>query len=569
VQGKLDCDGTRPRLVMIPRPEYPRPSLRRRDWVNLNGEWEFGAGQSAAFNRRILVPFCPQSQLSGVGERAPGDVVWYRRRFAAPAADRLLLHFGAVDFRATVWVNGAEVASHEGGHTPFAVDIGGLVAGPDNILVVRAEDPLTDRTIPRGKQSWTEVSESIFYTPTTGIWQTVWLEPLPSRHVRGLRVLPDPVGGAVELEVAAEGRMEVTVSLAGRVTGRWSGSAGGARVDLDTIALWSPESPSLYDVQVTLLDADGRELDSVVSYFGLRTIEAREGRVWLNGLPYVQRLVLDQGYFPGGLLTAATDDDLRRDIELTKALGFNGVRKHQKLEDPRWVYWADVLGLLVWAEMPSAHAYTAAAGARLTAEWRAAVVRDRDHPSIAAWVPVNESWGIPSALDEPARARFLVNLYRLTRELDDSRPVVSNDGWEHAVTDLCTLHDYSPAGELADRYRSLRAALDPGDRPRPPYLRGYEHRGEPLIVSEFGGLSLTGSGGWGYSSVSGADELLGAYRGMIGAVMGPGPVEGFCYTQLTDVEQERNGLLTFERRPKVDPDLIRPITQMQKGHGTG
>jgi beta-galactosidase/beta-glucuronidase len=516
------------------------------------------------FNRRILVPFCPQSQLSGIGERGLGDVVWYRRRFAAPAAERLLIHFGAVDYRATVWVNGSEVARHEGGHTPFTADVTGLARGKDNVVVVRAEDPLSDLTIPRGKQYWKETSESIFYTPTTGIWQTVWLEPLPSRHLHGLRVLPDPVAGAVELQVAAEGRMEVIVSLAGAVVGRWSGAARGARVDLDTVARWSPESPRLYDVEVTLLDADGRELDRIVSYFGLRTIEARDGRLWLNGRPYVQRLVLDQGYFPGGQLTAAADEDLRRDIELARALGFNGVRKHQKVEDPRWLYWADVLGLLVWAEMPSAHQYTAAAAARLTSEWRAAVLRDRDHPSIAAWVPVNESSGIPSSLDEPGRARFLVAQYRLTKELDGSRPVVSNDGWEHAVTDLCTLHDYSPAGELAARYRSLRSALDPGGRPRPAYLPHFSHRGEPIIVSEFGGLSVAGSGGWGYSSVTGPDHLLRTYRAMISAMMGPGPVEGFCYTQLTDVEQERNGLLTFERQPKVDPDLIRPITRMPK-----
>ena len=515
------------------------------------------------------MPFCPQSSLSGIGERAPGDVVWYRRRFDAPAADRLLLHFGAVDYRATVWVNGTEVARHEGGHTPFTADIGALARGADNVLVVRAEDPLSDRTIPRGKQFWKETSESIFYTATTGIWQTVWLEPLPGRRLRGLRVRPDPIGGAVELEVAAEGRIEVIVSLAGTVAGRWSGPAGGARVPLDTVAEWSPESPHLYDLEVTLLDAAGRELDRVVSYFGLRTIEARDGRVWLNGRPYVQRLVLDQGYFPGGLLTAATDEDLRRDVELAKALGFNGARKHQKLEDPRWLYWADVLGLLVWAEMPSAHEYAAAAEARLASEWRAAVRRDRDHPSIAAWVPVNESSGIPSSLDEPARARFLVGLYRLTHELDGSRPVVSNDGWEHATTDLCTLHDYAPAGELAARYRSLRSALAPGGRPRPPYLPGFEHHGEPVIVSEFGGLSLAGSGGWGYSSVPGADQLLRTYRAMVDALMAPGPVEGFCYTQLADVEQERNGLLTFERRPKVDPGRIRPITQTPKRRGAG
>ena len=549
-----------------PRPEYPRPRLRRRDWVNLNGEWEFGAGEAAVFHRRIVVPFCPQSQLSGIGERAPGDVVWYRRRFAAPKAERLLLHFGAVDYRATVWVNGVEVARHEGGHTPFTAEVGALARGPDNVLVVRAEDPLTDRTIPRGKQYWKATSESIYYTPTTGIWQTVWLEPLPRRHVQRVRIRPDPDAGAVDCEVTAEGRVEMVAALEGEVAGRWSGSPGRGRIDLEPVVRWSPEAPRLYDLEVRLLDQGGKELDRVTSSFGLRTVEARDGRLWLNGQPCVQRLVLDQGYFPGGLLTAATDDDLRRDIELAKALGFNGARKHQKIEDPRWLSWADTLGFLVWAEMPNAHEHSAAAEARLMAEWRSAVLRDRDHPSIVAWVPVNESAGVRPPLDGGAQTRQQVALYRLTHELDGTRPVVSNDGWEHALTDLCTLHDYSPAGDLALRYRSLESALDPAGRPHPPYLPGFAYRGEPVVVSEFGGLALSGSGGWGYASVGGPDELLRTYRALVEALMEPGPVEGFCYTQLTDVEQERTGMLTFERQPKADPELLRVITQTPKRH---
>jgi beta-galactosidase/beta-glucuronidase len=549
---------------VLPRPDYPRPRLRRQDWVNLNGEWEFGAGNAARFDRRIVVPFCPQAELSGIGERDPGDVVWYRRRFAAPDADRLLLHFGAVDYRATVWVNDVEVARHEGGHTPFTADVSAVARGLGNVLVVRAEDPLTDRTIPRGKQYWKQTSESIFYTPTTGIWQTVWLEPVAARHVRRLRIDADLDAGAVDLDVVADGRVQAVASLAGTVVGRWAGPAGRAHIPLEEVAPWSPGSPRLYDLEVRLLDDGGRELDRVGSYFGLRKVEARDGRLWLNGRPCIHRLVLDQGYFPGGLLTAAADDDLRRDIELALALGFNGARKHQKIEDPRWLYWADVLGFLVWAEMPNANQHSADAERRLSAEWREAVLRDREHPSIVAWVPVNESSGVRPSHDGGAQARFLVELYRLTRQLDDTRPVVSNDGWEHAVGDLCTLHDYAPAGDLARRYRTVESALEPGGRPHPPYLPGYAYRGEPIVVSEFGGLALAGSGGWGWSEVGSREELLRAYRAMVGALMGPGPVAGFCYTQLTDVEQERNGLLTFERRPKVDPALIRPITRMPK-----
>ena len=545
-----------------PRPEYPRPRLRRPDWINLNGEWEFGAGSRPAFDRHIVVPFCAESQLSGIGE-IPGDVVWYRRRFDAPKAERLALHFGAVDYRATVWVNDRELARHEGGHTPFSVDVTEALRARDNVLVVRAEDTLEDKTVPRGKQFWGRRPEGIFYTPTTGIWQTVWLEPLPARHIRALRINPDLAAGAVDFELDADGRAELDASLDGEVVGRWSGLAGRGRIGLERVVPWHPGSPRLYELEARLLDPEGKTVDRVQTYLGLRAVETRDGRFWLNGEPFVQRLVLDQGYFPGGLLTAPDDDSLRRDIELAKSLGFNGARKHQKVEDPRWLYWADRLGFLVWDEMPSFQAYSPRAEERLAAEWADVVRRDRDHPSVVAWVPANESFGLQE-IEASVRSRFLVRLYQLTRELDVTRPVVSNDGWEHSLTDLCTLHDYSRPAEVARRYRSLEGALDGTVSGHAPYNPGFEFRGEPLLVTEFGGLQLAGSGGWGYGQVAGGGQLLRAYRGLIEGLMGRGPVEGFCYTQLSDVEQERNGLLTFGRVPKVDPGLVRPITETPK-----
>ena len=545
-----------------PRPEYPRPNLARPDWVNLNGEWEFGAGSRPAFDRHIVVPFCAESQLSGIGE-IPGDVVWYRRRFDAPKAERLALHFGAVDYRATVWVNDRELARHEGGHTPFSVDVTEALRARDNVLVVRAEDPLEDKTVPRGKQFWGRRPEGIFYTPTTGIWQTVWLEPLPARHIRALRINPDLAAGAVDFELDADGRAELDASLDGEVVGRWSGVAGRGRIGLERVVPWHPGSPRLYELEARLLDPEGKTVDRVQTYFGLRAVETRDGRFWLNGEPFVQRLVLDQGYFPGGLLTAPDDDSLRRDIELAKSLGFNGARKHQKVEDPRWLYWADRLGFLVWDEMPSFQAHSPQAEERLAAEWADVVRRDRDHPSVVAWVPANESFGLQE-IEASVRSRFLVRLYQLTRELDVTRPVVSNDGWEHSLTDLCTLHDYSRPAEVARRYRSLEGALDGTVSGHAPYNPGFEFRGEPLLVTEFGGLQLAGSGGWGYGQVAGGGQLLRAYRGLVEGLMGCGPVEGFCYTQLSDVEQERNGLLTFGRVPKVEPGLVRPITETPK-----
>lgn len=530
--------------------DHPRPELRRSHWTCLDGEWEFGAGGAPRFERRIRIPFCPQSALSGLRDPEPGDVVWYRRRFDAPDAGRLVLHFGAVDYRATVAVNGKEIAFHEGGHTPFSVDITAIAGRPGNELVVRVEDPLADRTIPRGKQHWTAQPEGIFYTATTGIWQSVWLEPLPERCIESLRLTPDLDAGTVTVGAEAPADVEIVVEFAGRMVGR---RVGNGAVQLTEIHPWSPEHPNLYAVHARLGD------DAVDSYFGLRKIETRDGMFWLNGEPYVQRLVLDQGYFPGGLMTAPSGDDLRRDIELAKSLGFNGARKHQKIEDPRYLYWADRLGFLVWGEMPSLRQWSAAGERRLAAEWAEAVARDRDHPCVVAWVPVNESDGM-----RPDPAAFLDGLREQTRRLDPSRPIVSNDGWEHATTDLCTLHDYAGPGELAVRYRSLESALEPSARARPPYLPGQSYRGEPVIVSEFGGVSLAGDGGWGYAQARDAEELLETYRAMVEALMGRGPVDGFCYTQLYDVEQERNGLLTFDRTPKIDPARVRVVTQTPK-----
>ena len=547
---------------MTPRPEYPRPRLRRDSWLNLNGLWEFGAGDTARFDRRITVPFCPESPLSGVNEHA-GDVIWYRRRFQAPDGDCQYLHFGAVDYWATVWVNDVEVARHEGGHTSFSADITHAVRDGENVVVVRADDPMPDTTIPRGKQYWKDPPETIFYTPTTGIWQTVWLEPLPEQHIRGLDLSVDLDVGTVDFEVAAEGELELVASLEGEVVARWSGPAGKGCLGLNRVVAWHPESPKLYDLRVRLFDHSGRETDRVDSYFGLRAVGTANGRFLLNGEPYVQRLVLDQGYFPGGLLTAASDAHLRRDIELAKACGFNGARKHQKIEDPRWLYWADVLGFLVWYEMPSFHEHTPTAEARLTAEWKSAVLRDRGHPSIVAWAPANESFGLQH-VDESVRARYLLELYELTRRLDATRPVISNDGWEHTLSDLCTLHDYGSPTELGRRYHSLQTTLEASGKHHRPYLSGYGYRGEPILVSEFGGLKLGASDGWGYMEVSDRGKFLDVYRRLIFALMDQGPVEGFCYTQLTDVEQECNGLFTASREPKLDPELIRPITQEPK-----
>ena len=595
-------------MSTVPRPEYPRPQFRREGWTNLNGQWRFAFDDedrgrregwqnvfggslrdgSSPFDRTITVPFCYQSKLSGIGETAFHDVVWYARTFdhaVSRDGERLLLHFGAVDYRAEVWVNGVQVASHEGGHTPFSADVTHALGGPENVLVVRAEDPSRDVTIPRGKQYWKEESEGIFYTRTTGIWQTVWLEPVNRRRVDCIRLTPDVDRASVEVEVHIEGfeagmTLRFIVSFEGEevLDDRVSVASPVVRRHLPLIRpreapdtphlsrwpganLWTPEHPNLYDLRLELLDAGGETPDSVDSYFGVRKIETRDGKVFLNNHPYYQRLVLDQGYFPEGILTAPTDEYLRRDIELAKEMGFNGARKHQKVEDPRWLFWADTLGFLVWGEMANAYQYSEDYVRRVTVEWQEAVRRDYNHPSIVAWVPMNESWGVPNLATDPAQRAHLLALYHLTRSLDGTRPVVSNDGWEHALTDICAIHDYRDVEALAKTYATPESSVAAAPAGRPIYAPGHTYRGEPILITEFGGIAFAGEeGGWGYSTVADADEFLGRYEAMIEALLASGPVRGFCYTQLTDVEQEINGLLTYDRKPKADLSKIREIT---------
>jgi len=592
----------------MPRPEYPRPQFRREDWTNLNGTWSFAfddANEGLArgwqgvtpedlrsgnspFERQIVVPFCYQSRLSGIGETDFHDVVWYARTFEYAPVDneRLLLHFGAVDYRATVWINGVQVASHEGGHVPFSADVTDALTGGENVLVARAEDPSRDVTIPRGKQYWKEESEGIFYTRTTGIWQTVWLEPVGRRRINTLRLTPEVDAASVEIELSIRG-IEPGMSLRATV------EFGGEQVLDDTLsvdsslverslpllhrgetpdtpqlahgpapALWSPEHPHLYDLRLELLDRDGQLLDRVHSYFGMRKIEVRDGKVFLNGRPLYQRLVLDQGYFPEGILTAPTDEDLRRDVELAKEMGFDGARKHQKVEDPRWLFWADTLGFLVWGEIANAYQYSPDYVRRIAAEWQEALRRDYNHPCIVAWVPMNESWGVPDLASDRSQTEHLLALYHLTRSLDQTRPVVSNDGWEHAITDLCNIHDYRDAEALAKDYATPESAVAAEPANKPIYVPGSSYRGEPILITEFGGIAFSGeeAEGWGYSTVTDANEFLERYESLIDALLSCVPVQGFCYTQLTDVEQEINGLLTYDRKPKVDPARIREIT---------
>lgn len=569
----------------IPRSEYPRPQFVRNQWLCLNGPWQFAFDDDnrglaekwytgAAFDQQILVPFTFQSPLSGIGTNDFHDVVWYQRTFDVPDSwegKRVLLHFGAVDYRAWVWVNGTFAVFHEGGHTPFSVDITDLVQASGNTVVLRVEDVSTDVFQPRGKQYWMRDSAAIFYTRTTGIWQSVWLEPVSSTYVKSLKITPNLDARTVEFEYILGGDIPDDIEVEASVTYRdapvVSGTVRPEAVvrSLSQIvtfgrdmAVWSPEHPNLYDVAVTVR-ASGVVVDVFTSYFGMRKISVERGQVRLNNQPYTMKLVLDQGYHPEGILTFPTDDDYKQDIELTQRLGFNGARKHQKVEDPRYLYWADRMGLLVWGEMANAYAFSSEYVKRITSEWQEAVDRDYNHPCIVAWVPLNESWGVPDLTGDPKQISHLNEMYHLTRSLDQTRLVISNDGWEHATTDLLTIHDYESSGEvLTERYATLASTLAARPAKRDLYVRGVDHAGQPILLTEFGGVAYKKSAqeGWGYSTAGDEADFIDRLSAIMTAVYKSPVLQGFCYTQLTDVEQEINGLLTYDRQPKAPLETI-------------
>lgn len=569
----------------IPRSEYPRPQLVRDQWLCLNGRWQFAFDDDnrgladkwfngATFDRQILVPFTFQSPLSGIGTNDFHDVVWYQRSFDIPAAwegKRILLHFGAVDYRAWVWVNGTLVAVHEGGHTPFSADISDVVQPSGNVVALRVEDVSTDVFQPRGKQYWQRDSAAIFYTRTTGIWQPVWLEPVSSTYVKTLKITPDIDARSATFEYVLGGEVPSDIEVEASITYRGTAVVS-AMVRPESVArsvsqvvtfgrdmaVWSPEHPNLYDLAVTL-KAGGTVVDTFTSYFGMRKISVERGQVRLNNHPYTMKLVLDQGYHPEGILTFPTDNDFKKDIELTQRLGFNGVRKHQKVEDPRYLYWADRMGLLVWGEMANAYAFSSEYVKRITSEWQEAVERDYNHPCIVAWVPINESWGVPDLNGDPKQISHLNAMYHLTRSLDHTRLVISNDGWEHATTDLLTIHDYESSGEiLTARYATLASTLAARPAKRDLYVRGVEHAGQPILLTEFGGVAYKKSAqeGWGYSTAGDEADFINRLAAIMKAVYASPVLQGFCYTQLTDVEQEINGLLTYDRQPKAPLETI-------------
>ncbi|HEX5284427.1 MAG TPA: glycoside hydrolase family 2 TIM barrel-domain containing protein [Bryocella sp.] len=569
--------------------EHPRPLRQRKSWESLDGPWDFfidgkasySLPQDVPWDRTITVPFSPETERSGVAETGFYSAVWYRRTFQTPQIGRnehLLLHFEAVDYRATVWVNGAKVCEHEGGYTPFVADISNAVdpESESQEIVVRAEDDPADLAKPRGKQDWKLEPHSIWYPRTTGIWQTVWLEVVPQIRIDSLQWGSSlerwDIALGASIRCRPENKLYLFVRLtcadqllaedtyqvvAGEVHRRIALSDPGID-DFRNSILWSPLSPTLIDAEVELRNEAGNVIDALKSYTALRSVGVQGDKFILNGRPLILRLVLDQGYWPETGLTAPNDDALKQDVILAKRMGFNGVRKHQKIESARYLYWADRLGLLVWEEMPSAYRYTTKSIERLTHEWPDVVRRDCSHPCIIAWVPFNESWGVPDLPDSPAQRHYVQALYHLTKSLDPTRPVIGNDGWESIATDIIGIHDYDDHPErIGKRYGidDIEAQLFKRERPggRMLFVGGEAAWKHPIVLTEFGGIAFGKDDKeiWGYSRTETANELLERYSRLMDTVRNLPALAGFCYTQFTDTYQEANGLLYADRTPKA------------------
>ncbi len=589
-------------------PAYPRPQLVRQQWTCLNGPWRFCYDDERRYASpqdidtwplQITVPFAPESAASGIGDPGFHAACWYEREFdCMPADDRVMLRFGAVDYAAQVWVNGQLAVIHEGGHTPFYCDITGMLnsSGKQTVTVFVEDDP-HDLTKPRGKQDWQRESHSIWYPRTTGIWQSVWFERVARTHVHKIRWTPQVENFAIGFEVRIAGEpcddlwVDVSLRHGRRVLARDRYQVVEREVDRVIVLsdpgiddfrnelLWSPERPTLIDATVRLLRGD-EVIDEFESYTALRSVTVLRDRFMLNGRPYLLRLVLDQGYWPETLMTAPGDGALRRDVELAKAMGFNGVRKHQKIEDPRYLYWADRLGLLVWEEMPSAYRFTRTAIKRTVREWTEVIERDYSHPCVIVWVPFNESWGVPE-LNSIGKQRHAVEaLYHLTKTLDSTRLVIGNDGWESSATDIIGIHDYDANVEhLRQRYGPEIKADQLFDRRRPGgrilTLDGYPHRGQPIMLTEFGGIAFekdaqpSHTRAWGYTVADTDEQFAHMFSELMHTVIHTALFAGFCYTQFADTFQEANGLLCADRTPKMPIADIAKATRASRTHIPG
>lgn len=568
-------------MQLIPRPEHPRPQFVRENWMNLNGEWDFlfDFGNSGIERelwnpkvfaqgdvKKIVVPFCPESRLSGIAYVDWMAAVWYHRTVTLNAeqlSGRVIFHFGAVDYHSVLWINEKKVGEHRGGYSSFEFDVTDFLHEGDNEIVLYAEDDNRTRKQPYGKQSERYHSYACSYTRTTGIWQTVWMEFVPKNYIRYAKITPFAEDGRVTVDVETVGGKTVSAEAfyEGKKVAQASAAVVGGNASLILnpceIHLWDVRQPNLYDLTLKLDSGD-----TVQSYFGIRSIALGSDGLYLNGKPLFMRTILDQGFNPEGVYTAPSDEFLRRDIELTMDLGFNGARLHQRVFEERTLYWADKLGYIVWGEYANGNVMNDARGiGYFLPEWMETVRRDYSHPSIIGWCPENESYWAHD-IDEICQTTY----YHVTKQMDPYRPVIDSSGGVHFITDMYDIHEYTqdPA-RMAEKLAPMKD--DPSYVHNPIHqeqLKRNRFSGQPVWVSEYGGTYWNPDepGGWGYGNApKSEEEFAERYAGLTTVLLEHPRICGFCYTQLTDVEQEQNGLYKYDRSRKFSDAIYDRIRE--------
>ena len=559
----------------IPRPEHPNPLFQRRDWMNLNGKWSFKIDKTKSglakkyyqpqtkFDRTINVPFCPESVLSGIEYKDFMDAVWYSREFTIPekySGLRTILHFGAVDYKATVYINGKEVGTHKGGYISFEFDITDYITDGKNVLTVYAEDDTRNPLQPRGKQSEEYYSHGCDYTRTTGIWQTVWLEFVPESRIKGIKIFPNVENSSVDIqaEVIGSGKFEVLALYQERIMGAATVVSDGgfvtAHLDLKEAYLWEVGEGRLYDLELRFNE------DKVDSYFGLRDVRLDGQKFLINGKSVFQRLVLDQGFYPDGIYTAPTEEAMIKDIQISLDVGFNGARLHEKIFEPRFLYNCDKMGYIVWGEYPNWGMDPSNPNIlfSILPEWIEEIERDFNHPSIIGWCPFNETWDYDGRKQHD---ETLAVVYNTTKALDRTRPCIDTSGNFHVITDIFDVHDYEQDPKVfKEHYDKLMTDGELFDN----HKKRQKYTGGPTFVSEYGGIrwsvNESDQNAWGYGDApKNKYEFIERYKGLTDALLDNDQMFGFCYTQLYDVEQEQNGLYTYSRKPKFEASIFRAI----------
>lgn len=578
-------------------PNYPRPQLVRDNFLLLDGEWNFcfdenHSGEEKGYRygfepeHKINVPFTYETEASGINIQKVHDCVWYSRKvYLEKNEDRkIILNFEGSDYETKVYVNRNMVGSHKGGYSRFSFDITDYAENGENLIVVCVRDSL-DKAQPRGKQRWIKKSYACFYVQTTGIWKSVWIEYVPEVYVTSLKITPNLENSSVliegtlnrefdcqvsaEIEFGNDFISNASTSVAGNKRFSLTVNVNSEKYPLWGVMLWSPSEPNLYDLSVKLLDEESEIIDEIKSYFGMREISISGQNILLNGIPLYQKLLLDQGYWRESHLTPPSEGEIINDISKIQSLGYNGVRKHMKIEDEKFLFWADVRGLLVWSEFPATYTFCDDAVSNFTNEWMSVVRQNYSHPSIITWTPFNESWGVPKIKTSKKQQDFTRAIYYLTKSYDSTRPIICNDGWEHTISDIITLHDYEEnIKAFSDRYGDLGSLLSNKkafSKTMFCMADGFKYGGQPIIISEFGGIAVSGKGdGWGYGNkVEGEEDFLSRFEAITDAIKAIPECSGYCYTQVSDVQQEVNGLLDENHEYKFSPERIKEINDKQ------